>query len=67
MMRNPWKVAFLVLVALVVGYGGRWVYWHERWHDEELFQLRRDRDTIVLYIQRQIAAGKLPPATGATK
>ena len=47
---NIWKIATLTLLAVLVLVSGRWIYWHERWHDEELYRLRIGLTGVVQYL-----------------
>ena len=49
---NLWKITTFILLAVLVLVSGRWVYWHERWHDEELFRLRVGLVSVVQHLMK---------------
>ena len=53
--RNWWKVAFFTLLVVTGSWVAWWAYWHERWHDAELYYLRQTQTQVVQWINLEIA------------
>lgn len=54
-VENAWKLLALGLLAVVVSYVTWGLYWHERWHDAELYRLRTNQAALVEWVNQQIA------------